>query len=386
MSTTSWPASTVWAPLTAWAPLIPWPLSTAASPSPRSRLTAGSATAENRSSSRTPPASRRCLTTGGRRDHAPAARPVPGPSGPFSMTNENPRRCSAPAADPRRSSSGMASRRTPAVVTPRASATPPRNPAHQSSSGSRGRRAAPPGASARDRSAPDLRRNPPPPGARPTRTRPSVPPRPTPTPTPTRWGAPTCTRSAASEAKDVGTSQRPSVSGERPAPLDAVASRWWARPSASSSSRSDGKAWSIRPSCTCGRPAVSARTRPCRYPSRYEAVWTRGAGSAPGPSRTSPRRSRRRRPARHHPGATCRHPRAVRKRWSPLATSSVPSARVTRCAGLRVDQCARTSVATYRRAPSASTAVPTTASPGRRSAIGRERPSASSTRVAPSRQ
>ncbi len=366
-------------------PFDPWPLSTAASPSPRSRLTAGSATAENRSSSRTPPASRRCLTTGGRRDHAPAARPAPGPSGPFSTTNENPRRCSAPAADPRRSSSGMASRRTPAVVTPRASATPPRNPAHQSSSGSRGRRAAPPGASARDRSALDPPRDPPSPGARPTRTRPSVPPRPTPTDTDEVGCA------DVRPIRRLGGEGRGNLAAtvgerERPAPLDAVASRWWARPSASSSSRSDGKAWSIRPSCTCSRPAVSARTRPCRYPCRYDAVWTRGAGSAPGPSRTSPRRSRRRRPARHHPGATCRHPRAVRKRWSPLATSVVPSARVTRCAGLRVDQCARTSVATYRRAPSASTAVPTTASPGRRSAIGRERPSASSTRVAPSRQ
>ena len=43
-----------------------------------------------------------------------------------------------------------------------------------------------------------------------------------------------------------------------------VARRWCARPSASSSSRSDGNAWSIRPSRAWTWPAVSARTRPCR--------------------------------------------------------------------------------------------------------------------------
>ena len=43
---------------------------------------------------------------------------------------------------------------------------------------------------------------------------------------------------------------------------------------------------------------------------------------------------------------TCFQPRLVRKRWSPLATMAVPSRRLIRCAGLTVDQCAKTAVST----------------------------------------
>ena len=77
MSTTSRPRPR---PRAAGPPRRRRPPSTGASASPRSRLTAGSATAANRSSSRAPPSSRRCRATGGRRDHASAARPAPGPS------------------------------------------------------------------------------------------------------------------------------------------------------------------------------------------------------------------------------------------------------------------------------------------------------------------
>ena len=97
---------------------------------PRSRLTAGSATARNRRSSRPPPANRSCRTRGPRRCSP----------GTCSTVKANPSRCSAPAASPTSSSSGVLNRSTPSVVAPTASAMPPRNPAHHSSSGSGGRR------------------------------------------------------------------------------------------------------------------------------------------------------------------------------------------------------------------------------------------------------
>ena len=227
----------------------------------------------------------------------------------------------------------MASRRTPAVVTPRASATPPRNPAHQSSSGSRGRRAAPPGAErtrpfrAGSAARPRL------PGSARPRTRPSVPAR------------------ADTDADEVGCAEvRPSAASdgegawersERPRSGDAcpAATRRGGEQVVGAAERLELQA--------LGREGVVdpalVHLQPPRRVGADEAVqvpWpVRGrvgprSGSEPGPSRTSPRRSRRRRPARHHPGATCRHPGAVRKRWSPLATSVVPSARRDPVGGL----------------------------------------------------